>query len=137
MARVVLGLLGLAGTAYGVLLLLDLGWDQVRDAGTWLVGGVVAHDAVLAPVVLVVGLLVLRLVPRVARAPVAVGLVVLGTVTLVAVPVLGRFGASPGNPTLLDRDYVAGWWALVGLTVVVVAGAVVVRARRRGSRPPG
>ena len=35
-------------------------------------------------------------------------------VTLVAVPVLGRFGARADNPTLLDRDYVAGWLVLAG-----------------------
>ena len=57
-------------------------------------------------------------------------LVVLGTVTLLAVPVLGRFGARPDNPTLLDRDYTAGWLVLAGLTLVavVVAAARTLRA---------
>ena len=51
----------------------------------------------------------LPLLPRAARAPAVVGFVVLGSVTLLAVPVLGRFGARPDNATLLDRDYVVGW----------------------------
>ena len=45
------------------------------------------------------------------RAPAAAAFVVLGSVTLLAIPVLGRFGARPDNPTLLDRHYVAGWAA--------------------------
>jgi len=137
MTRVLLGVAGLAGVLYGLFLLLGQGATQVLDAGVWLVGGVVAHDAVLAPVVLVLGVVAVRLLPGVARAPVVVGLVVLGTVTLVAVPVLGRFGASPGNPTLLDRDYVAGWCVLAGLTAVAVAGAILYRKSRGGRSERG
>jgi hypothetical protein len=135
--RGLLGVAGLAGVLYGLFLLLGQGATQVLDAGVWLVGGVVAHDAVLAPVVLVLGVVAVRLLPGVARAPVVVGLVVLGTVTLVAVPVLGRFGASPGNPTLLDRDYVAGWCVLAGLTAVAVAGAILYRKSRGGRSERG
>ena len=133
--RVAIGVVGLAGSLYGLLLLLDLGTTQVVDAGVWLVGGVVAHDALLAPAVLVLGVLAVRVLPGVARGPVVVGLVVLGTVTLVAVPVLGRFGASPGNPTLLDRNYVAGWCVVAGLTAAAVAGAILYR--KSLSRKPG
>ncbi len=133
MTRVVIGLVGVAASLYGLFLLLGQGASQVVDAGTWLVGGVVAHDALLAPLVLLLGVLAARLLPYVARAPVVVGLVVLGTVTLVAVPVLGRFGASPGNPTLLDRDYVAGWCVLAGLTAAAVGGAILYR-KSRGER---
>jgi hypothetical protein len=137
MTRVLLGVAGLAGVLYGLFLLLGQGATQVLDAGVWLVGGVVAHDAVLAPVVLVLGVVAVRLLPGAARAPVVVGLVVLGTVTLVAVPVLGQFGASPGNPTLLDRDYVAGWCVLAGLTAVAVAGAILYRKSRGGRSERG
>ena len=42
------------------------------------------------------------------RAPAVAGLVVLGSVTLLAIPVLGRFGARADNPTLLDRHYGVG-----------------------------
>ena len=63
----------------------------------------------------------------------------LGSVTLLAVPVLGRFGARPDNPTLLDRDYALGWVVLAVLTIAGVAVATYVGARdaRKGSRGPG
>ena len=53
------------------------------------------------------------------------------TVTLATVPVLGRFGALPDNPTLLDRPYLAGWSVLAGLVAAGVVAATVARARRR------
>ncbi len=50
------------------------------------------------------------------------GFVVLGSATLLAIPVLGRFGERPDNPTLLDRNYTAGWLVLAAL----VAGGVAI-----------
>ena len=69
--------------------------------------------------------------------PVAAALVVLGATTLLAVPVLGRFGARPDNPTLLDRDYPAGWLALAGVVVLTTVVASLVRSRRRPSPGAG
>lgn len=130
--RIALGAVGVLVAAYGAWLLLTRqDAEQVRSAAVWLVAGVLLHDVVLAPVVVLLGLLLSRVTPPAARAPVAVGAVVLGTVTLMAVPVLGRFGARPDNPTLLDRDYTAGWLVLAGVVVAVVVVATLVRARRR------
>lgn len=131
--RVALGALGVGLAAYGGWLLVSRGSDLLAVV-TWLVGGAVLHDAVLVPVALLAGLVVSRWLPWAARGPVAVGLVVLGSVTLLAAPVLGRFGAREDNPTLLDRDYTAGWCALAGLAVLGVAGATIVRARRGRQR---
>ena len=136
MGRFLLGLLGLLGMGYGARLLLDLGPADLLDALVWMGAAIVAHDVVLAPLVVASGAGLGYVLPSVARAPVLVGLVVLGTVTVVAVPVLGRFGASPGNETLLDRDYVGGWFLLAGLTVAGMVGAILVR-RAHGGRSVG
>jgi hypothetical protein len=129
--RAVTLVLGLATGGYGVLRLLDLGWDNTRATLVWLLGGVLLHDAVLAPLTLAVAAVALRLVPRERLAPFAVGLVVLVPLTLLGIPELGRFGARPDNPTLLDRPYWLGWAVLVTLVVVGVAVGAVVAARRR------
>jgi hypothetical protein len=136
--RVVLGTLGVALAAYGGWLLVSRGHDLL-DVAVWLVAGVVLHDAVVAGATLALGALTVRLVPRPVRAPLAVGFVVLGSVTLLAVPVLGRFGARADNPTLLDRDYTTGWLVLAGVTVLVVGGTALVRSRtdrEGGARGP-
>jgi hypothetical protein len=131
--RWVLGLVGVAGGLYGAWLLFSRqSGDQLVSAGTWLVGGVVLHDVVLAPLVLVAVAVAGRLAPRPVRAPAAVLLVVLGSVTLLAVPVLGAFGRRDDNPSLLDRDYWSGWFVLVSVLVVLVAVGSLVQRRRRG-----
>lgn len=131
--RLALGGLGVLVGLYGAWLLLSRqDADQLRSAAIWLAAGVVLHDFVLAPVVLVAFAVGRRLLPAAFRGPAVVGGVVLGTVTVVAVPVLGSFGARADNPWLLDRDYVAGW---LGLAAVVVLGVLVAGVRRRGAQP--
>ena len=128
--RWILGALGVLVGGYGAWLLGSREGELV-DVGVWLVAGLVLHDAVLALVTVVLGTLVVRLAPGPARAPVVVGFVVLGSATLFAVPVLGRFGARADNPSVLDRDYAAGWTVLATVTVVVVVVAALVRSRRQ------
>ena len=133
--RAGLGLVGVAAAAYGVVLLLALDLADLLDVLLWMAGGVVVHDAVVAPLTVLATVLLLRVVPRAWRTSLTVGLVVLLGVTATAVPVLGRFGARPDNPTLLDRDYVGGWLLLAAVVLVLVVVAPLVRARR-GTRAP-
>jgi hypothetical protein len=130
--RISLGVLGLAAAAYGAVELLDLGLDNLRATVTWLVGGVLVHDALVGPLTIAVWFVVSRISGRRLPGAVVVAAIVLGTVTVVAVPVLGRFGARPDNPTLLDRNYVLGWSMLATLTVVVTAAVVAASRRGRG-----
>jgi len=139
LGRVALVLVGvLVGLYGGYLLLQGQQGEALTSALVWIVGGVVVHDGLVAAIALVVGFVVSRLAPRVSRGPLAVGLVVLGTITVVAVPFVGRFGALPDNPTLLPRDYTTGYVVIVALVVVGVVAGVVLRARRAGrARPAG
>ena len=143
----VVGAVGVAAAAYGAVLLLALDLPDLLDAGLWLAGGVVLHDAVVAPLTVLATLGLRRVLPARSWTTVTVGLVVLLTVTLTAVPVLGRFGARPDNPTLLDRDYTGGWLVLALLVVLGTlawslsgrlrgAGGTAGPARRPSSPPP-
>lgn len=130
-ARWVLGGLGVVLGAYGAWLALTRqDADQLVEVAGWLAAGVVLHDVVLAGVLLAGVGLGRRVLPRPWQAPATLALVVWGGVTLMAIPVLGRFGARPDNPTLLDRPYLAAWAASSALAVVAVALAGIVRARR-------
>ena len=135
--RVAIGAVGVLAGAYGLFTLLQRGLGNLWATAVWLAGGIVLHDFVLAPLTLALAAVVVALVPRSVRGIVTAALVVLGTVTLSAVPVLGRFGARPDNPTLLDRNYLVGWLLLVAV-VCVCAGAAVLRrhpvSRRTGRR---
>ncbi len=131
-ARLLLGGAGVAATAYGALLLLRQDLADLLDALLWLAGGVVVHDALVAPLTVLGVLALRRVVPASWWTAVTVGAVVLLTVTVTAVPVLGRFGARDDNPTLLDRDYVGGWLLLAALVLLgVLLGGLAGRRRRR------
>ncbi|MEC9052171.1 MAG: hypothetical protein VX747_06905, partial [Actinomycetota bacterium] len=81
-----------------------------------------------------------RLLPAVARPAAGAGLVVLGSLTVLAVPFLGGFGRenAPDNPTLLDRDYTAGYLVLVVTVIIVVVLPVLLHTlRSRRAEPAG
>jgi hypothetical protein len=139
-ARVVVGGVGVLLGAYGAWLLIsrqDL--HQIASAVAWLVAGVVLHDGVVVPVTLVLGLLAARWLSPAHRPAATVALVVVGPLTLLAIPVLGRFGARPDNATLLDRPYLAAWAGLLAVAVaaVAVAGRVVRSRHGTATEDPG
>jgi hypothetical protein len=68
--------------------------------------------------------------PPWSRGAAAAGFLVLGSVTMLAIPVLGGFGAPPGNPTLLDRDYRTGWLVFAALVVAASAGLAAIDRQR-------
>jgi hypothetical protein len=127
--------IGTATAAYGVPLLVGRQDPaEVTAALTWLVAGVLLHDAVLAPLTIVVGVVAARWRSAHLRVAGMIALVVLGPLTLLAVPVLGGFGEEPTNPSLLDRPYVAGWALIVALTCLAAAGHALVVRSRHGAR---
>ncbi len=134
--RLLIGALGVAMGAFGALRFLQLDFDDIVNAVLWLAGGVLVHDAIIAPLTLLVTLVAGRLVPVPARTRVLVGVVVLVTVTVTAIPVLGRWGARPDNPTLLDRNYVVGWLVFAALVLLgtLLAGPLGRLRRRRQGR---
>ena len=96
-------------------------------------GGAVIHDLVVAPLVLVVGIGVARLVPAAARAFVQAGLIVTGSLALFAYPEVRDYARILRNPTSLPRNYTANLMGVVAVVWVTVVAVAVVRARR--SRP--
>lgn len=129
--RAALVAVGAALMLYGAWLLLsrqDPG--QWLEVGLWLGAGVVAHDAVISGLVIAVCLLGSRLLPTAWRAPAAIALVVWGGLTIAAIPVLTGAGARADNSTLLDRPYLATWWAISAIVVLVVAVAGFVRSHQ-------
>jgi hypothetical protein len=117
--------LGSALAAYGGWLLVSRQHlAALVVVGVWLAAGVLVHDGLVSPLLVGLGRLTRR-APRALAAAGVVVLVVLGSVTVVAVPVLGRFGARSDDPTLLPRDYTGGWLVVAA---VVLSGAATVAA---------
>ena len=126
-ARLAVGALGAAGVLWGAWLLSDDGADKLRSTALWLVGVVVLHDAVLAPIVVVIGVVAARTLER--RAVAAVAFLIWGTLTLAVANVLSGVGGKPDMASLLNRPYMSAWLVLSG---VILAGALAVTARTGG-----
>ncbi len=128
--RAGLMVLGVLIGGYGAWLLWEGSSSEDRiSAGVWLLGGVIVHDVLISAAVIGLGLVATRLLPAAARAPSAIALIIVGPLTLIALPMMGGFGAKDDNPTLLDRPYVTSWVALLVFSVVLVIVASLLRAR--------
>lgn len=99
---------------------------------TFVLGAVVAHDALWAPAVGLASLLVVRLIPARVRPALQGTLLVSAAVVLVSIPVLTGRGRNPNNPSILPGHY--GTALLEVLAVVWAAGAVAALLALR--RPP-
>ena len=126
--RWVLGVVGLAMLGYGALLAFDT--DPVLESGFWFVGGTILHDAVIAPIVGVVGWLVVRVVPVVWRAPVAIGAAITGVLALLTVPELVRRYPAPDNPGLHERNYFMALLISVAVVWILVIATGLIRTLR-------
>ncbi|MFE4546584.1 hypothetical protein [Streptomyces sp. NPDC056785] len=126
--RYLMGAAGVALLGEGASLLLDV--RDLTDVLVWLGGAVVLHDALIAPLVLLAGLVLVR---GGVRGPVRGALVVAGALTLVALPVLLRPGR-PANSSVLPLDYPRNLliaWATVATAMVFVLAVRGVARRRR------
>ncbi|WP_433246057.1 hypothetical protein ACQPYK_44560 [Streptosporangium sp. CA-135522] len=120
---VVLGFAGLLADA-----------DQTRPLSwvMWFGGLVVAHDLLLVPLVLAVGLLAHRM-----RWPYRAAMVIGALVALVALPMVLGFGRRADNPSQLPLDYGVNLVLVLGVVAVagLVAGALTRVRRSRVARP--
>jgi hypothetical protein len=90
-------------------------------------GGLVAHDLLFAPLVVLGSVLVLRAVPGAARAPTQVALIGSGALIAVAIPVVHGAGRLANNPSLLPSEHydarligaLSVVWAITAVTVLV------------------
>jgi len=127
----------LAGTAmigYGL-------WGQLfgrdtnpRRYGELLLAAALGHDLLLAPVVLVAGLVVRKLLHRQVRGALQGAAIVGFALVLIAIPGVGRYGARSDNSSILPRDYTTG--VLLSLGAVGVGTLLVVLVRWGRDRVP-
>ena len=133
--RAVAGLLGIVVIAYGAYLVFHGGSGSPPiTLSLWVVALLIAHDAILVPLVALIGYVVTRFIPAYARTPVQIGLIVGGSVTLMSVAVLGAPG-NPSNPSLLPYDYPVTLSIVLAIIIAATAGAVVLRVVKERRNP--
>ncbi|ROS72068.1 hypothetical protein [Cellulomonas sp. PhB143] len=133
--RALLALGGVAMIAWGAYVAVTrVPSSQWPSALVWLAGGIVLHDAVLAPVAIVVGALVLPRVPAPWRPALRGGMLALGVLAIFAVALLAG-SAHRRNASVVPQDPLAALAVALGVLVVgVLLGAWwAVAARRRSA----
>lgn len=111
--------------------------SQWISVAKWFGGGVILHDFVLTPVVLVTGALLVRVVPGPYRAFAQAALYISGAVALSAfVLVLGR-GRDPNVPSQQPLPYGRNLLIVVGMIWAVTSALALLRyLRTRGASAP-
>lgn len=105
---------------------------RAGELGRWLVGSALVHDAVILPIVLMVGAAGRRWAPGWAWPAVGWGLMTTGVVLVVSRPFVAGYGYNPANPSALSRNYGLGVGA--ALAAVWTATAVWALLTRRRAR---
>jgi hypothetical protein len=128
-AGTAIGLFGLAGLLADAAKTMPLLWLR------WLVGLLLVHDFVVAPLVHLAGRRLRDRAPAGWRWPLQLGLVTSGVLVLASVPVLYGVGRAtqPGNASVLPGNYpraLAGVLLAVWLGVLII-GLLSARSRRR------
>lgn len=100
----------------------------------FVVGGVLLHDLLVAPLVILAGVLLARVVRGRARAAVQAALAVSGMVALFSYPLVRGYGLAANNPTSLPHNYTANLLVVLGVVWALAATAVILRVRRSASK---
>ncbi len=136
MASRVLTILGVAVLAFGVGgLVVNADVTVPGSWGLYVLGGLALHDGLIAPLAMVGGALLARVVPARLRPPVQGGFLVSASLLLVAIPPWTGRGALPGNDSLLPQDYGTNLLIALGVVWALVAVLVAVRAARQPPPP--
>ena len=135
-ARIALAVVGIVLVLYGAgRILFSVPPPLLVLLGLWLVGALVVQHGVVSPLVVAVGVALLRLAPDRGRRFLQPGLIVAGMVTVVAIPLITRQGTQPPAKALLLQNYAANLTLLLGLIALVTLIAYAVRVARDRRRP--
>jgi hypothetical protein len=125
--RVLLAIAGMAMMFFAIIGIVTSPDTKLVRQGAFLVGTLLLHDVVLAPLFIGVGVLVSRIVRPPYRAVVQGALIVTAAVTFVALPFLLGFGRQADLPSALPRNYLGGYAIVLGAIWLAATAAIVWR----------
>ncbi len=132
--RPAFALTGVGLALYGIVGLVGSTSQRgLISAAKWFIGGALVHDLLLAPVVLAIGVLVVRWVPGRIRPYVQAGLFITAALTLIALPFLSGRGYHRTNPSALPLNYGRGYAIAVAVVWLTIAIVAFVRSLRRAN----
>ncbi len=105
----------LAGLFGAVQLIVSTPWVNLLILAGWMIGAVVIHDGLIAPLVVSVGWAIGRVVPARARRYLQIFLIAGGLVSAIAIPLIARRGTQEPSKAILQQDYGTNLSVLLGL----------------------
>ena len=108
-------------------LLSDHGTHHAGRVFVYMVGLDLVHDLVLAPLIVLLGVVLFRLIPRGNRQVLQIALIISGTLALYSYPFVRGFGRLGNNPSLLPNNYGRGLALLLAIVWSVAACALATR----------
>ncbi|TDW30724.1 hypothetical protein [Cryobacterium psychrophilum] len=134
--------LGVGLLAWGAYVMLDtVRVTRLPGVALWIIAATVLHDAILAPIVLLIGILLRRGGQRVGGTVVVVvqGFIVVGSiVSLIVVPAIVAINYRPANPTVLPLNYglnLAIFWLVLAVLAAGISAWLYSRTKRTNERP--
>ena len=140
--RIVLSVSGILILLFGAARLVTVvPFGDLLVLAVWLIGAVVIHDGILAPLTVGTGWLLARVVPPRARRYLQAFLIVGGLVTVIAVPLILRQNSQPVSKAILQQNYGGNLTLLLGIIAAIslvlyaldVGHSYRGHARRRGT----
>ena len=137
-ARLLIGAAGAGLLGYGIVRIFTDAKDTKPAALLrWLVGALLVHDLLIAPVVIGIGWLLARYVPPRARRYLQAGLICGGLVSAYGVLLIWRQGTVAPSLALLRQNYLRNLLILLGIVAVgCLIGYLVERVRTVHSAEP-
>lgn len=134
LVRLILVLVASGLGFYGLSLLWDMPRPDQLSIVFWLAGGLIAHDAIFAPVCIALGYGGKKILPERWWPPVLIAVSASLVVLILSLPVLLPRSAerTPDNATILDRPY--GVSVAVALALIWVLTVVLVLIQRHNGR---
>jgi hypothetical protein len=123
---------GWAVIGYGLHGLLHHHVDtRPSNLATFLAGGALIHDLIVAPLLIIVGVVIGRYVPGRVRAVVQAALVVSGGLAVFSYPLVRGYAHRLHNPSSLPHNYTTNLVLVLAIVWAVAAAILVIRLRRR------
>jgi hypothetical protein len=118
--RIILAIAGIGLGLFGVFrLVTEIPVYSLLVLALWMVAALAIHDGLLSPAVVTMASLLRRYVPDRGRRFLQIALIMIGLVTVIAIPMIFLRGSQPPAKALLLRNYGASLTMIIGIVAVI------------------
>jgi hypothetical protein len=135
--RIILAIAGIGLGLFGVFrLVTEIPVHSLLVLALWMLAALAIHDGLLSPAVVAVSSLLRRYVPDRGRRFMQIALIMIGGVTVIAIPMIFLRGSQPSAKALLLRNYGANLTLLIAILAVLTLALYAVRVAQDRSPVP-